>query len=156
MTLSMDGDELAGTELPSGSFAVEDWKAFLWADATRDDEAAFRYDEAARTAGEDGQLVPHSMAQHIAFEATGGIEATMATLSDDWQSGAALGQLGVEFHDPLETGQPLKVAGRISNVEETKGSSGALTIVTLSYEAETPAGDPVFEMDADMVLMEDP
>jgi acyl dehydratase len=147
-------DELTGTELPTGRFAVEDWKAFLWADATRDDEDAFRYDEAAMDAGEDGQLVPHSMAQHVAFEATGGIEATMSKLADDWQSGAALGGLRVEFHAPLETGQPLEVGGRISNVEQKEGSSGGLTIVTLSYEAETPAGEPVFEMDADMVLME--
>lgn len=151
----MDVDDLADTELPSGRFAVEEWKAFLWADATRDDEAAFRYDEAAAAVGEDGQLVPHTMAQHIAFEATGGIEATMGRLSDDWRSGAALGQLQVEFHAPLETGQPLVVTGRVTDVEEKDGSSGGLTVVSLSYDVETPAGDPVFDMVADMVLMEE-
>lgn len=151
----MDAEELEGTQLRSGRFAVEDWKAFLWADATRNEEDAFRYDEAAEAAGEAGQLVPHTMAQHIAFEATGGIDETMGRLADDWQRGAALGGLRVDFHAPLRTERTLDVSGEITDVEIKEGSSGQLTIVTLRYLAETPDGETVFEMAVDMVLMGD-
>jgi len=150
----MDAADLDGTELGAGRFTVEDWKAFLWADATRDAEDAFRHDDAAAAAGESGQLVPHTMAQHVAFEATGGIKATMGQFSDNWQSGAALGGLRVDFHEPMTTGDPLEVSGEITGVEVKDGSSGELTIITLSYDAETTDGEAVFDMDADMVLME--
>lgn len=150
----MKGTDLEGTELPSGEFTVEDWTAYLWADATRNEEDAFRYDHAAEAAGEPGQLVPFTMCQHIVFEATGGIEATMSRIDDDWTSGAALGQLRAEFHAPLETGQPLRVSGHVGTVEEKAGSQGSLTIVTHVYEATTTDGDPVFDVEADMVLME--
>lgn len=150
----MDRTELEGTEIPGGEFTVEDWKAYLWADATRNHEDAFRHDEAAEATGEPGQLVPFTMCQHIVFEATGGIEATMGRLDEDWTSGAALGQLRAEFKAPLEAGQPLEVRGHISDVVETEGSAGPLTIVTHVYEAATPDGDLVFDLEADMVLME--
>ncbi|WP_255197615.1 MaoC family dehydratase [Halorarius litoreus] len=151
----MVATELEGTEIPSGEFGVEGWKAYLWADATRDEEAAFRYDEDAEAVGEPGQLVPHSMCQHIVFEATGGIEATMSRLTDDWKSGAALGGLRVEFHAPIETGTTLTVDGAITSVVEKEGSSGGLTIVTHEYAVSTPDGDAVYDLEADMVLLED-
>ncbi|MFC7131527.1 MULTISPECIES: MaoC family dehydratase [Salinibaculum] len=151
----MVASELAGTEIPGGEFEVEGWKAHLWADATREDEDAFRYDEDAEAKGEPGQLVPHSMCQHIVFEATGGIEATMSRLTDDWKSGAALGGLRVDFHGPIETATTLRVEGEITDVVEKEGSSGGLTIVTHEYAVSTADGDPVYDLAADMVLMED-
>jgi len=145
---------LNGTKIPSGEFEVEGWKAHLWADATRDDEAAFRYDDDARDAGEPGQLVPHSMCQHIVFEATGGIEATMSRLTDDWKNGAALGGLRVVFHGPIETATTLAVEGEITNVLEKEGSSGGLTIVTHEYAVSTADGTAVYDLEADMVILE--
>jgi acyl dehydratase len=146
--------ELEGTELPSGEFEVEGWKAHLWADATRDEDAAFRYDEDAEAVGEPGQLVPHSMCQHIVFEATGGIEATMSRLTDDWKSGAALGGLRVDFHAPIETATTLAVDGEITNVVEKEGSTGGLTIVTHEYAVSTTDGEAVYDLAADMVILE--
>jgi hypothetical protein len=151
----MAATELEGTRLPTGEFEVEGWKAHLWADATRDDETAFRYDDDARAAGAPRQLVPHSMCQHIVFEATGGIDATMSRLTDDWTSGAALGGLRADFHAPIETDQSLTVEGRIDNVVEKEGSSGGLTIVTHAYTVTTADGEPVYDLEADMVLLED-
>jgi hypothetical protein len=150
---NMTHTDLEGTELPSGEYTVEDWKAYLWADATRNDEDTFRYDEAAHAVDEPGQLVPFTMCQHIVVEATGGIEETMGRLADDWTNGAALGQLRAEFHAPLEVGQPLQVSGYISNIEKKEGSTGPLTIVTQVYEATQSDGDRVFDLEADMVLM---
>ncbi|MCU4753107.1 MaoC family dehydratase N-terminal domain-containing protein [Halobacteria archaeon AArc-curdl1] len=150
----MDPTELEGIELPSGEYTVERWKAFLWADATRNDDDTFRYDDDAIEAGENGQLVPHTLCQHIAFEATGGIESTMGRLADDWTSGAALGQLRATFHGPLEVGQTVHVEGHIANVERKEGSSGGLTIVTHAYDVRTPDDEPIYEMEADMILME--
>ena len=147
--------DLEGTQIPRGEFEVEGWKAYLWADATRDDEDAFRYDEDAEAVGEPGQLIPHSMCQHIVFEATGGIEATMSRLTDDWKSGAALGGLRVDFHAPIETDTALTVEGEITSVVEKEGSSGGLTIVTHEYAVSTLDGEPVYDLEADMVLMED-
>lgn len=151
----MTARELAGTEIPSGEFEVEGWKAYLWADATRDEESAFRYDDDAKAAGEPGQLIPHSMCQHIVFEATGGIEATMSRLTDDWKSGAALGGLRVDFHAPTETETTLRVDGAITNVVEKEGSTGGLTIVTHEYAVSTTDGEAVYDLEADMVLLED-
>ncbi len=142
---------LEGTRLPSGDFAVEDWKAFLWADATRNEEDGFRYEE--ETAEASGQFVPHSMCQHIVFEATGGIDETMSRLTEDWTSGAALGGLRIEFHGPIETGEELHVTGEITNVAQKEGSSGSLTIVTHAYEVTDTSDDPVYDLEADMVLL---
>lgn len=153
--VSMVTSDLTGTVIPGGEFEVEGWKAHLWADATRDGEAAFRYDEEARKKGEPGQVIPHSMCQHIVFEATGGIEATMSRLTDNWKSGAALAGLRVDFHSPIETGTALTVEGEITNVVEKEGSSGSLTIVTHEYTVLTPSGEPVYDLEADMVLMGD-
>jgi acyl dehydratase len=151
----MVASDLEGTQIPRGEFEVESWKAHLWADATRDGEDAFRYDENAEGKGEPGQVIPHSMCQHIVFEATGGIEATMSRLTDDWKSGAALGGLRVDFHAPIETGTTLTVEGEITDVVEKGGSSGVLTIVTHDYAVSTLKGEPVYDLEADMVLMED-
>jgi acyl dehydratase len=151
----MVANNLEGTDIPSGEFEVKGWKAYLWAEATCDDEAAFRYDEDAREVGEPGQLVPHSMCQHIVFEATGGIEATMSRLTDDWKNGAALGGLRVDFHAPIEAGTSFTVEGEISNVIKKEGSAGELTIITHEYAVSTPNGEPVYDLEADMVLIED-
>ena len=151
----MVDEQLEGTQLPAGEYEVEGWKAYLWADATRNEENAFRYDEDAKSLGEPGQLVPHSMCQHIVFEATGGINETMSYISDDWTSGAALGGLRVDFHAPLEVGETLTVDGEISNVIEKEGSSGTLTIVTYAYTVTTAEGDGVYDLEADLILMED-
>ncbi|MFP9191437.1 MaoC family dehydratase N-terminal domain-containing protein [Natrialbaceae archaeon A-CW1-1] len=151
----MDPTKLVGTELPSGEYTVDRWKAFLWADATRNDEDAFRYDTDAEACGESGQLVPHTLCQHIAFEATGGIESTMGRLADNWSEGAALGQLRADFHRPLHVGETVHVTGQIEHVERKEGSSGQLTIVTLSYDVTTETDDPIYDMEADMVLMGD-
>lgn len=147
--------KLEGTELPSGEFEVEGWKAHLWADATRNDEDAFRYDKDARAVGAPGQLIPHSMCQHIVFEATGGIDATMSRLTDDWTSGAALGGLRADFHAPIEADQSLTVEGHIDSVIEKEGTSGGLTIITHAYTVTTTDGEPVYDLEADMVLLED-
>jgi len=146
--------DMEGTQLPSGGFTVEDWKAFLWADATRNGDDAFRYGSEAETDRPSAQLVPQSMCQHIVFEATGGIDRTMSRLTDDWTSGAALGGLRVEFHDSLETGEELQVTGEITSVERKQGSSGPLTIVTHAYEVTDESDEPVYDLEADMVLLE--
>jgi len=134
---------LKGTELSTGSYTVEKWKAHLWADATRNRNDAFRYDEDAQTIGEDGQLVPHSMCQHIVFEATGGIDKTMSYISDDWTSGA-----------PLKVGITLEIEGHISEVVKKEGSSGPLTIVTFAYTVTDQDGEHIYDLEADLVLME--
>jgi len=148
--LTMVNTGLEGTQLPAGEFTVDGWKAFLWADATRNDTDVFRYEDGET----ESQSVPHSMCQHIAFEATGGIEKTMSRLTDDWTSGAALGGLRVQFHDSLEAGEALHVTGEITNVQRTEGSSGPLTIVTHAYEVTDTSDDPVYDLEADMVILE--
>lgn len=149
----MTEGELEGTQLPSGEYTVEGWKAHLWADATRTDDDAFRYEDEAPPG--IGQLVPYSMCQHVAFEGTGGVEETMGRLSEDWTEGAALGQLRAEFYQPIEVDERYSVSAHVSNVKEKEGSSGPLTIVTVAYEITTSANDElVYEMEADMVLME--
>ncbi|MFT4947222.1 MAG: hypothetical protein ACI8TL_001462 [Natronomonas sp.] len=150
----MTDDTLEGTRLPSGEYEVEGWQAHLWADATRNDEDAYRYDDEARAVGEPGQLVPQSMCQHIVFQASGGIDEVMGMVSEDWTSGAALGGLRVDFHTPIEAGQTLKVEGRIDSVVEKEGSSGPLTIVTYSYTVTAETGDEVYDLEVDLILME--
>lgn len=151
----MRRSELIGTELPSGEYEVGGWKAHLWADATRNDNDAFRYTEDAQATAGTKQLIPHSMCQHIVFEATGGIEKTMNRLTDDWTSGAALGGLRADFHSPIEVGETLYVEGAIEDVIGKEGSSGGLTIVTHAYSVETADETPVYDLEADMIILED-
>lgn len=150
----MELRQLEGRELPDGEITVERWKAFLWADATRNDEDAFRYDDRAAELGEDGQLVPPTLCQHVAFEATGGIEQTLGQVSEDWKSGAALGQLRVDFHAPMHVDEPYAVSGEIADIERKDGSTGELTVVTYAYEVTTTDGEPVYDLEADLVLMD--
>lgn len=151
----MTDESLVGTQLPAGQYEVEKWHAHLWADAVRNDEEPFRYDEDAQAVGESGQLVPQSMCQHIAVQATGGVDKAMSYVSDDWMSDTALGGLRVDFHAPLEAGQTLQVEGEISNVVEKEGSSGQLTIVTYEYTIRTDEGEHVYDLEADVVGMGD-
>ncbi|WP_049995873.1 FAS1-like dehydratase domain-containing protein [Halococcus sediminicola] len=151
----MGRSKLVGTELPSGKYEVEGWKAHLWADATRNNEDAFRYTNDAQSPVGTSQLVPHSMCQHIVFEATGGIKQTMSRLTEDWASGAALGGLRADFHAPIEVGETLYVEGVIESVVEKEGSSGELTIVTHTYSVETTDGTAVYDLEVDMVILED-
>lgn len=150
----MVDSDLVGTELPSGTYTVEDWKAYLWADGSRDEETAFRYDEDATEKGEPGQVVPHTICQHIVFQATGGIEESMSYASEDWTSGAALAGLRVEFHEPIEVGEPLHASGRISDVYEKEGSTGQLTFVTYDYDVTDERGTLIYDFEADVVLLE--
>ena len=150
----MVDENLEGTTIAAGDYTVADWKAHLWADATRNTENAFRYDEDAEAIGEPGQLVPPSVCQHIVFEATGGVDETMSYISDDWESGAALGGLRVDFKAPLVAGEPLEIEGHISEVQEKEGSSGPLTIVTLAYTARDHTGEHIFDLEMDEILME--
>jgi len=149
----MVGTDLAGTELPAGEFEVGGWKAHLWADATRNDEDAFRYEEDAKAAGAPGQLVPYSLCHHVVVEATDGVDAMMNRITDEWTDGAALGGLRVDVHAPIESGTTLQVEGHIDAVEEKEGESGRLTIVTHAYTVTTADGDPVYDLEADIVVM---
>jgi acyl dehydratase len=149
----MIDSDLEGTQLQSGEYEVASWKAHLWADATRNHNDAFRYEEDARETGEPGQLVPHSMCQHIVFEATGGIDETMSYITEDWTNNAALGGLRADFHAPILVGQTLQVEGEITSVVEKDGSSGSMTIVTFDYAVTTPDGEHVYDLEADLVLM---
>lgn len=150
----MDVHELEGRQLPAGEMEVERWKAFLWADGTRNNEDAFRYEERAAELGADGQLVPPTLCQHIAFEATGGIERTLGQVSDDWKSGAALGQLRVEFHEPMYVDEMYAVTGEIKEIVEKDGSDGALTVITYAYDVTTTDDEPVYDLEADLILMD--
>ncbi|MFC6719815.1 MaoC family dehydratase N-terminal domain-containing protein [Natrialbaceae archaeon GCM10025810] len=152
-TNRMDIDELEGQPLPDGTFTVESWKAFLWADATRNDEDAYRYPEQGEELGADGQLVPPSLCQHIAFEASGGIDETLGRVSDNWASGAALGGLRTDLYMPIIVNEPLQVSGEIASVEQKDGSSGQLSIITFDYEVTDSADEPVYDMEADLILL---
>jgi hydroxyacyl-ACP dehydratase HTD2-like protein with hotdog domain len=95
------------------------------------------------------------MCHYIAFEATGGVDETMNRISDDWQGGAAFGELRADFHSPLEVGVEYHATGEVSNVDQKKGSTGELTIVTVSYELSTADDEPAYDMEADIILMEE-
>lgn len=79
----------------------------------------------------------------------------MSRISDDWQGGAAFGELRAEFHRPLKVGVEYHASGQVSNIEHKEGSTGELTIVTLSSERTTANDKPAYDMEADIILMED-
>ncbi|WP_435361841.1 MaoC family dehydratase [Haloarchaeobius sp. DFWS5] len=150
----MELAELEGTSLPDGELTIESWQAFLWADATRNEEAAFRYGDAATEQGEAGQLVPPTMCQHLAVDATGGIEGTLGNVAPDWKEGAALARLDADFNQPIRVHEPYHVSGYIPNVATKDGSRGELTFVTFEYDVTTTAGEPVYDLSFDVVLFD--
>jgi hypothetical protein len=150
----MELRDIEGRELPSGEVEVTRRDAFLWAEATRNEDDAFRYDEDARELGADGQIVPPVLLQHVANEGAAGTEEALADVDVDWESGVYLGEQTFEYDEPLAVGETYRVCGSIPSVEYKEGSSGNFHLVTLAYDIESTAGETVAETSKTIVFME--
>lgn len=139
-------------------FTVERWMAYIWAEATRNDNDVFRSEDAAVEAGFDGQVAPPTFGYYLARAASEvGIEAVAeATSSEvDWEGGIYWGEQTLEFHRPLVVGETYRVTdAEITDVEHKAGSSGEFDVVTQKYEIEDDDGEPAFDSYMKTVVME--
>ncbi len=148
--MSVDNvEDVVGRQFPGGEFTVERWMAYLWADATRNDDDAFRHEEAAKEVGADAQLVPPEFGMHIAMEGSGaGIEGALEGLDIDWESGVFHGEQSFTFHQPLVVGETYSVTGEVADVEQKE----KFDILSLDYEATDTQGNPAFRTQTRIII----
>lgn len=147
-----DVQAIVGREFPGGEFTVERWMAYLWADATDNDNDAFRYEETAAEQRGDAQFVPPEFGMQIASEGSGAdLEDIFAGegLDVDWESGVFHGEQTFEFHQPLIVGETYSVTGEVSEIDP----KSEFDVVTLSYEVTDEEDNPAFETQTRVILM---
>lgn len=149
--MSPDPETFVGRTYGPGEFTVERWLAHLWADATCNEDDAFRRPD------EDGvQHAPPTLAQVVAREAagTGTFEADLR--AGDWEDPSVfLGGQRLSFERPLRVGETYRATAEVVDVARKEGSSGPFRVVTVAYAVETAAGDPAFDLETDLVVRED-
>ncbi len=141
-----------GTDLGEGKVRVERWEAFLWADATRNDEDAFRWAQVAEQYGIDRQLVPPEYGMNVVRKA---IETDLDDLGlePDWDKGIFHAGQEFEFFKPLVVEETYTVSGELTDVERKEGSSGEFDLVTQAFEVTDEGDDPIFDTISRVILM---
>jgi hypothetical protein len=135
--------DVTDPELPSGTYRVKRWMAFLWADATRNEDDRYRYGESE---DDSGVAVPPEFATQIAVAGSGmSVTRIVENLGLDSDSGLFYAGQELHFERSIRTGIEYHVSGEIENVEQKEGSSGELTFVTLEYHVTDPDGNDVFD-----------
>jgi acyl-CoA thioesterase FadM len=142
-----------GTEFPEGEFTAERYLGFLWADATRNDQDAFRWPDEAAEYGCDEQLVPHEFALVIAGQAIETSLMDVEELDPDPEKGVFHAGQSFDYHQPLYADETYTVSGRIEDIERKEGSSGEFDLITVSYEATDSDGEPAFDSTSQAIFM---
>lgn len=145
-------DHLEGTEIGEGELTVESWEAFLWADATDNDEDAFRWADKAEAYDVDRQLVPPEYGLNVANAA---IDADLDDLGldPDMEKGTFHAGQSFEIHQPLVVDETYTVSGTLSSVDRKEGGSGTFDLVTQTFEITDEDGEPVMETETSAILM---
>lgn len=146
----MSDHEIVGNELPGGTYTVRRWMSFLWADATRNPDDAYRYADAA---GDDGSVyVPHDFATQIAVAGSGAsIEGILGDMGMDWDSGVFYAGQELSFEQPLRSGVQYEVSGEIGDVTEKEGDSGSFHLVRIDYHVHD-SDEPVFDSSMKIIV----
>jgi hypothetical protein len=146
--------DIEGKQLPEGEFEVERWMAYLWADATRNENDAFRYEEEAAASGEPAQLVPPELGQLIIRDGGGARpKEALSELEPDYDKGVYHGEQEFEFHQPLYVDETYRVTGEVTDVERKEGRSGPFDLATMRFDVFDSDEDLAFVAKPRMVLM---
>jgi hypothetical protein len=146
--------DIEGEKLPDGEFHVERWMAFLWADATDNDDDVFRYKDVAMERTEAGsQLVPPEYAINIAWAGcVNPVEAEPLDIDIGEDTTFHVSQ-SFEFHQLLEVGETYEVQGTIETVEQKTGDAlGEFHLATIEYEAVDASGQPAFSTTSKLIF----
>lgn len=115
-------EEIAGHELPEGSYTIEPYVAWLMADSI----------EAPPLPGG----VAHPM--FTFFAGQGGMGVTLdemfALCHATSEDGVMLGSTEIDLQRPLEVGERFTITGRIDDVVRKSGSIGTFDIVSFSLD----------------------
>lgn len=150
----MEHEDIEGKQLPTGTCTIERWMAYLWADATRNEDDVFRYDEDAEAIGEPGQLVPPELGQMIVREGGGARpKEALRELEPDYDKGVYHGEQEFEFHQPLYVDETYEVEGAVTDVTRKEGRSGPFDLVTMRFDVVDSGGEPAFVAKPRMILM---
>jgi hypothetical protein len=145
-------DHLEGTHIGDGEFTVDSWCAYLWADATRNDEGGFRWAEEVEVEGIDRQLVPPEYGMIIANNAIA-TDLDDLGLDVDMEKGAYHAGQEFEFYQPLAVDETYNVSGTLTSVERKEGSSGTFDLVTQTFQVTDKSGEPILETVSQAILM---
>lgn len=153
--MNMNSENVSGKPLPGGEFTVKRWMAYLWADATRNDDDAFRHEEIARERGASRQLVPPGLAQQIINEASARVADVLKDIGYDLESTVLFGGQGFEFHRSLYVDEPYSVEGQVKDIVTKQGGSGEFDIVTLEYEVFDDDRNLAYTSDKQLIVYPD-
>lgn len=147
----MSDHDIVGNELPGGTYTVKRWMSFLWADATRNEDDAYRYSDADDDI--DGVYVPHEFATQIAVAGAGAsIEGILKDMGMTWDSGVFYAGQELSFNRSLRTGVQYHVAGEIADVTEKMGDSGRFHLVTIDYHVNDSEDELVFDSSMKIIV----
>jgi len=141
--------DIQGKQLESGTFAIERWMAYLWADATRNDDNRFR------ALPEDGrQQAPPELGQLLVREASQARpKEAFPELDPDYEKGVYHGEQAFEFNQPLYVGEEYQVSGEISSVTRKEGQQGTFDIVSMQFDVRDENDELAVVVEPSMVLM---
>jgi hypothetical protein len=141
----MTGTDIVGTELPGGTYDVKRWMAYLWADATRNDDDRYRYAEETDVEG-DGIDLPPEFATQIAVAGAGqSIEGILNEMNLDWDGGVFYAGQELTFHQALRSDTAFTITGEISEVERKHSDDGGFYLIGIDYHVRDGEDDPVFD-----------
>ena len=143
---------LEGDRLGEGTFTTRRAQVFLWVEATRNDEDAFRWQEASESYGEEKQLVPPEFGLQIV---TGALDVDLAAvgLEPDWEAGVYHAGQSFDFHRPIYVDTTYAVSGKIDRIERKRGATGVFDVVTQGYIVTDTENAPTFTTETKIILM---
>ena len=121
-------EELEGRELPSGTFQVPAYEAWLTADALESPPLP------------EGTLHPmyvwYASVRGVGYE----IEHLFDLVECAPEDGPMLGETQVEQHRTLHVGERYEVTSRIVDLARKQGSSGTFDLMRVACEVSDPSG----------------
>jgi hypothetical protein len=140
-------------ELGTGEYTVERWMTFLWAEATRNDEDAFRWAADAASYDRERQLVPPEFALVIVGEAVETEMDEIEGVDPDPEKGIFYAGQSFDFYQPLFVGETYEVSAHVSDIERKEGASGEFDLLSTAFEASDSEGEPAFDTTARTIFM---
>lgn len=138
-----DYTHLEGIDLGEAEATVSRQQAFLWAEATRNDEPAYRWPSES----EDRQLAPPGVAYLLIFTADGlNRDMEELGLDPDFEKGHFLAGHEFTFHQPLYVGEPYHITGELTDVTRKETDTSTFDIHEQAFEATDSEGEPAYDL----------
>jgi len=137
---------LIGRESEVTVVEVEKGAIARFAEAIGDANPIYVDEAAARAAGYAGLAVP------CTFPAVLAVNERFRHSLDLGTRSLLLGELSIDYGRPVVAGDRIAVKGRVADVQERAGTSGAMDVLVLETEGRSSEGEVVFRVRETFIL----